>query len=66
MCRVEGMVLTGGNRALGGKTYPRAVFPLQISHGLGWDRTQASWVIGRRLTACAVRTLKRTKIEAVE
>jgi hypothetical protein len=45
------MKLTGENRQLGEKPVPVPLCPLQISHGLTRDRTLASAVRGRRLTA---------------
>jgi hypothetical protein len=45
------MKLTGENRQLGEKPVPVPLCPPQISHGLTRDRTQASAVRGRRLTA---------------
>ena len=48
------MKLTGENRQLGEKPLPVPVCPPQISHGLTRDRTRASAVRGRRLTAWAI------------
>jgi hypothetical protein len=45
------MKLTGENRQLGEKPVPVPLGPPQISHGLTRDRTRASAVRGRRLTA---------------
>jgi hypothetical protein len=45
------MKLTGENRQLGEKPVPVPLCPPQVSHGLTWDRTQASAVRGRRLMA---------------
>jgi hypothetical protein len=46
--------LTGVNRQLGEKPFPVPLCPPQIPHGLTWDRTRASAVEGRRLTAWAM------------
>jgi BMFP domain-containing protein YqiC len=48
------MKLTGENRQLGEKPVPVPLCPPQISYGLTWDRTRASVVRGRRLTAWAM------------
>jgi hypothetical protein len=48
------MKLTGENRQLGEKPVPVPLCPPQISHGLTRDRTRASAVRGRRLTARAM------------
>jgi hypothetical protein len=45
------MKLAGENRQLGEKPVPVPLCPPQISHGLTRDRTRASAVNGRRLTA---------------
>jgi hypothetical protein len=45
------MKLTGENRQLGEKPVPVPLCPPQISHRLTRDRTRASAVRGRRLTA---------------
>jgi hypothetical protein len=45
------MKLTGENRQLGEKPVPEPLFPPQTPHGLTLDRTRASVVRGRRLTA---------------
>jgi hypothetical protein len=45
------MKLTGENRQLRGKPVPVPLCPPQTPHGLTRDRTQASEVRGRRLTA---------------
>jgi hypothetical protein len=45
------MKLTGENRQLGEKPVPGPLCPPQTPHGLTWDRTRASAVKGRRLTA---------------
>jgi hypothetical protein len=42
------MVLTGETEVLGEKLVPVSLFPLKISHGLAWGRTQTSTVTGRR------------------
>jgi hypothetical protein len=45
------MKFTGENRQLGEQPGPVPLCPPQISHGLTQDRTRASAVRGRRLTA---------------
>jgi hypothetical protein len=45
------MKLTGENRQIGEKPVPVPLCPPQTSHGLSQDRTRASAVRGRRLTA---------------
>jgi hypothetical protein len=45
------MKLTGENRVLGEKPVLVPRFPPQIPHGMTRDRTRASAVGGRRLTA---------------
>jgi hypothetical protein len=48
------MKLTGESRQLGEKPVPVPLCPPQISQGLTRDRTPASAVKGRRLTAWAI------------
>jgi hypothetical protein len=48
------MKLTGENRSTRGETCRSAICPPQIPHGLTRDRTRASAVGGRRLTAWAM------------
>jgi hypothetical protein len=50
----SGMKLTGRNRQLGENPVPVPLCPPQIPHGLTRDRTRASAVRGRRLTAWAM------------
>jgi hypothetical protein len=45
------MKLTGKTEVLGDKPVPLPLFPSQIPHEMTWDRTRASAVRGRRLTA---------------
>jgi hypothetical protein len=45
----SGIILTRENRSSRRKTVPLSAFPPQISHGLTWDRTQASAVRGQPL-----------------
>jgi hypothetical protein len=45
------MKLTGKNRQLGEKPVPVPLCPPQTLHGLTHDRTRASAMEGRRLTA---------------
>jgi hypothetical protein len=45
------MKLTGENRQRGEKPVPVPLYPPQTPHGLTRDRTRASAVEGRRLTA---------------
>jgi hypothetical protein len=52
------MELTGKNRSIGEKPVPGPLCPPQIPHGLAWDRTRASAVRGRRLTAWAMARTK--------
>ena len=47
----SGMKLTGENRSTRGKPVAMSLCPPQIPHGLIRDRTRASAVGGRRLTA---------------
>jgi hypothetical protein len=47
---IGGMILTGGTEMLGVQLLVSLCLP-QISYGLYWDRTRASAVTGRRLTA---------------
>jgi hypothetical protein len=44
----------GKTEELGEKPVPVTLSPPQIPHGLIWDRTRASAVGGRRLTACVM------------
>jgi hypothetical protein len=59
---IGGKIMTGENNLLGGK---RVLVPLcspQISHGLTWDRTLASAVRGRRLTAWSIAQPSRVRL----
>jgi hypothetical protein len=53
------MKSTGKNRQLGEIPVPVPLCPPQISHGLTRDRTRASAVRDRRLTASAMARPKR-------
>jgi hypothetical protein len=59
------MKLTGENRQLGEKSVPVPLCPPQISHGLTRDRTRASAVRGRRLTAWAMARPSLTLLHTV-
>jgi hypothetical protein len=48
------MILTRQIEVLGDTPVPLPLRAQQISHRLTWDRTRASAVRGRRLTACAM------------
>jgi hypothetical protein len=72
VCSSAGIMLTGENWRTGGQTCPGATCQPQISHGLTWDRIQASAAIDRRLTAWAmarpegcVGAVERLEIQSV-
>jgi len=48
------MTLTGGSFSTRRKTWSNLGFPLQIPHGMALDRTGATVLKGRRLTARAM------------
>ena len=48
------MILTGDTEVLREKPVTVPLCPPQMSHGLAWDRTRASAVKGKQLTACAM------------
>jgi hypothetical protein len=52
----------GKTEVLGGKPVPVPLCPPQIPHGLTWDRTRASAVTGRQLTAWAMARQQRLQI----
>jgi hypothetical protein len=45
------MILIGETEILGEKLVTVPLCPPQMSHGLAWDRTRASAVKGKQLTA---------------
>ena len=60
-----GILLTGENCSTRRKVWPSPTFPIQIAHGLGWNRTRTSAVRNGQLTARAVAGPSRLRLKWV-